>query len=277
VTVVAEDAATARRLAAEAVATARHWDDVLTTWRPEGELARFNASAGKGSVPLGTDLARALDRMLALSNATGGAFDPAVGPLVRFWRDAEPRRKKEPPRPTRLRDALSIEEGRASLAPGAALDAGAIGKGIALDTVVSLLRDGGAHAAFLDFGGSSQTAFGARAEGPEGWDVAVAGLRPGSVHGVVRLRERSLSTSRAQAAGDPAGSIVDPRSGRPVEPGRLATVLAPDATAADAWSTALVVLGRPGLARIEAAGLEALYEDTEGVARTRGFSLRPVR
>ena len=48
VTVVAEDAARAREMTTRAVKIARHWDDVLTTWRSEGELARLNAAAGKG-------------------------------------------------------------------------------------------------------------------------------------------------------------------------------------------------------------------------------------
>lgn len=276
VTVAAEDGRRARELAAEALTEARHWDDVLTTWRPEGQLARLNAAAGGGSVAVSPELGRALERMRLLSEATGGAFDPAVGPLVRFWRRAKPDRKDRVPKPPRLVDALRLDGGRASLSEGAALDAGGIGKGMAIDAIVSRLRRRGARAAFVDFGGSSQTAFGSAMDGPRVWEIAVAGLRPGSLHGVVRLRSGSLSTSEAKAAGDPAGSIVDARSGRPVAPGRLATVFAPDATSADAWSTALVVLGRPGLAQIEAAGLEALYEDDDGVVRTGGFPLEPL-
>ena len=46
VTVVAADEPSARRLAAAAFVEARRWDDLLTTWRPEGELAQLNARAG---------------------------------------------------------------------------------------------------------------------------------------------------------------------------------------------------------------------------------------
>lgn len=273
VTVAAEDGPPVRQLAAEAIEEARRWDDVLTTWRPEGQLARFNAAAGDGPVAVSPELRGTLERMRALVAATGGAFDPAVGSLVRFWRNARPGYEGEGPQPARLGDVLRVDGERASLADGAALDAGGVGKGIAIDAIVSLLRNRGARAGFIDFGGSSQTAFASGTNGERVWEVAVAGLRPGSLHGVVRLRDGSLSTSRSTRAQDPAGAIVDPRSGRPVAAGRQATVLAPDASSADAWSTALVVLGRAGLDRAEAAGVEVLYEDVAGVVRTAGFPL----
>ncbi|MGH7856541.1 MAG: FAD:protein FMN transferase, partial [Candidatus Binatia bacterium] len=83
----------------------------------------------------------------------------------------------------------------------------------------------------------------------------------------------SISTSRANGAGAEAGPIVDPRTRRPVEPPRMATVIAPDATAAEVWSTALVVLGAAGLERAAANGVEALVADRSGVHRTAGFRL----
>jgi thiamine biosynthesis lipoprotein ApbE len=89
----------------------------------------------------------------------------------------------------------------------------------------------------------------------------------------LRLRDASLSTSLAAATD--TRPILDPRSGMPVEGPRLVTVLASRATAADAWSTALVVLGRDGVREAESKGLEVLLEDGAGVLRTPGFDLRP--
>ncbi len=263
----------ARELADAAIAEARRWDDVLTTWRPEGQLARLNAHAGAGPVPISTELAHALHRMRDLSRATAGAFDPAVGPLVDLWRapttPSVPALAKVGSQ--RIADVLGITGREAVLAPGAALDAGGIGKGIALDAAAALLRAAGVEAAFLDFGGSSYLAIGAPPGEPDGWQVLIAGLATGAAHGVLRLRDAALSTSRATGAGAAAGPIVDPRTGVPTDAPRLATVFAPDATAADAWSTALIVLGREGLQRLAAARLEALYEDATGVERTPGF------
>ncbi len=275
VTVVAADAPTAERLAEEAIAAGRHWDDVLTTWRPEGELARFNARAGKPESEISRDLAAALHAMTELARATGGTFDPAVGPLVEYWRvPRTPQREMyAPTRAHRIAAALTLGERTAALVAGAALDAGGIGKGIALDAIAQALRAGGVQAAFLDFGGSSQLAIGAPPGDAQGWQVVVAGLAPGVVRGVMHLRDAALSTSRASGPGSAAGPIIDPSTGTPVAVPRVVTVLAPRATTAEAWSKVPIVLGRAGVARLKDAGLDAVYEDAAGVERTAGFTL----
>jgi FAD:protein FMN transferase len=125
--------------------------------------------------------------------------------------------------------------------------------------------------AFLDFGGSSQTAIGVSPADPRGWPVLVAGSAPHSSHGIVRLRDASMSTSRAGATD--TTPILDPRRGVAVPSPRLATVIARDAASADAWSTALVVLGRDGIERAEKAGIEVLFEDAAGSRRTRSFAI----
>jgi len=274
VTVVAGDAVTAQRLADGAIAEARRWDDILTTWRPEGELARLNGRAGTGPVRISSDLAAALRRMQQLSAATGGAFDPGVGPLVQAWRQSKrPPDLSHLPRLHRsyLKTMLTLTGDTAVLEAGAALDAGGIGKGIALDAIAARLRVGGASAAFLDFGGSSQLAIGAPPDAPEGWSVLVVGVSLGSAHGTVAVRDGAVSTSRALGGGADEGPIIDPRTRAPVPPPRLATVLASDATTADAWSTALVVLGRSGMASAESSGVGAFLEDGEGSVSTSRF------
>jgi thiamine biosynthesis lipoprotein ApbE len=276
VTVFAPNQAQAEQLVSAAIVEARHWDDVLTTWRADGELARLNRRAGEGAVRVSPDLHESLRLMLRFSAATDGSFDPAVGPLVRRWRRQSPFASTASGADSRHRisDALTLRAGSAHLIRGAALDAGGIGKGIALDKIALRLRRGSAEAAFLDFGGSSQLALGAPPGSPRGWKVLVSGLEVGSVRGLMFLRDAALSTSRALGPGAEAGPIIDPRSAEPVPPPRLATVLGPDATSTEAWSTALVVLGRPGIPRLEAAGLEALFEDATGASRTRRFESR---
>src|SRR5262249_16795187 len=124
---------------------------------------------------------------------------------------------------------------------------------------------------FIDFGGSGLYAVGAPPDAPEGWPVAIAGLSAGELHGVISLRDASLSTSRSGGVGEAAGAIVDPRTGWPVQDGRLAVGPSPNGGAADAWSTALVVLGPRGLEQAAKARVEALVQDRTGIAMTPGF------
>jgi thiamine biosynthesis lipoprotein len=266
VTVEAEDEATARTLADQAVSIAARWDDILTTWRREGELARLNAQAGRGPFAASGELRTALGRMQRLVERTDGAFNPAVGTLVEAWRKpgAAPAARRVPD----LAEALRIDRTGVILAPGVRLDAGAVGKGMALDAIVRVLVASGASALWIDFGGSSQLAW---SQGRRPRSVAVAGLGKGVVHGTLELGDVALSTSRASGPGAEEGPIVDPRSGEPVRVPRLATVLCADATTADAWSTALVVLGRTSLEAVLASGCEALIEDEAGVVVTTDF------
>jgi FAD:protein FMN transferase len=274
VTVVADDLESARRLAAESVALAQHWEDVLTTWRADGELRRLNRSAGRGTIRVSEDLADALRHARTLVHQTAGAFDPSVAPVVAVLRSrgGAQRGTSEHAATRHIDDVLWLKGARASLAPDTALDAGAFGKGVALDAIASRLVSGGARAWFLDFGGSSQLAHG-RPERADAWSVVVTGEGAGVVRGLVQLDDASLSTSCALAADDPAGAVVDPRTGKAVTPPRRASVLARDATSADAWATALVVLGRDGLALARAAGVEAIFEDATGSVSTPGFPL----
>ncbi|RMF23425.1 MAG: FAD:protein FMN transferase, partial [Deltaproteobacteria bacterium] len=243
-----------------------------TTWRPEGELAGLNARAGAGFVEVGPELHQALRAMLDLSAQTGGAFDPAVGPIVRALRE-----NRSAPALSdttyRIASALRLTRGRAALARGAELDAGAIGKGIAVDAIVRHLRRAGVASAYVDFGASSIAALGVRPDGSP-WRVALVG--PQGVVGTTVLADEALSTSRSAEPNDPAGAIVDPETLRPVPPGRVATVVAPSATVAEAWSTALVVRGRPALQSAAAHGLEALFADSSGIAVTEGEWFEPV-
>ncbi len=85
------------------------------------------------------------------------------------------------------------------------------------------------------------------------WRIALAGEGPDSI---VRLHNQALSVSAQHGRtiernGETLGHVIDPRSGRPARDAPAAAVITDSATDADAWSTALVVLGErpPGLDR----------------------------
>ena len=267
--VVADDQQLARRMAARSVDIARHWEDVLTIWRPDGELARFNARAGRGQIEVSEDLRFALHLMLRLWRDTQGAFDPAVGPLVSYYSSPAPGRGL-PPTSRSLPSVLRVTTAKAELNAGAALDPGGIGKGIALDAIARELRIAGLRGAYVDFGGSSQFAFG-RDDRGEPWRVALSGVSEGEIVGVLTL-DGSLSTSRSRAAGDVTGPIIDPRSKTVVAADRLATCVAESAADADAWSTALIVTGPVTLSTIERHAVAALIETGDGLYVTPAFA-----
>ena len=172
----------------------------------------------------------------------------------------------------RIATALTLDGNTATLAADVALDAGGIGKGMALDRIASLLRGGGVEAAFLNFGGSSQLAVGRRPIRRSGWTRhrRRAGARLDAAASFCS-RDAALSTSRSTGPGAKQGPIIDPRSGEPVTERRVATILAPDATTAEAWSKVPVIDGRAGVDAVRVAGLDVFYEDRSVLQRPSAF------
>jgi thiamine biosynthesis lipoprotein len=132
-----------------------------------------------------------------------------------------------------------------TLAPGAKLDPGAVGKGYALERATELLSVAGVKRALLHGGTSSVVALGA-------WTVAVEHPLGAGRLARLELRDAALGVTalagrRFVDGGRPIGHILDPRTGEPVTGALMAAVVAPAAADADALSTALLVLGEPAV------------------------------
>jgi len=263
---------------------------VLSNWRPGSEVSRLNGAATTGPVTVSQDLYAAVEVALYWAEATGGAFDPTVEPLVRRLGlrgpegilpgvGAPPPADAVAPGPVGWR-GVRLDPGRRTVrfaVAGMGLDFGGIGKGMALDAVACVLRAAGVEGALIDFSGQVLV-FG---RGPDagGWRVGIADSDDREETAlVVNLAAGSLSTSgnseRAVVSGGRSiGHILDPRTGGPVDWSGSVTVLADDATAADALSTALFVLGPArGTGWAEEHGIQVLYleRDPRGRLLRRG-------
>lgn len=249
-TVEAPDVDTARSWIRQSVAEARRLDRELTSFDPDSALSRLNRGAGSGAQRVPPDLFRIVAESIELSRGSGGAFDVTVGPLVEAWREAA--RRNRPPDAAELaasRSAVGYEKIRLrfpdeiELATGMSLELGGIGKGYGADRLVERLRALGATAALVSFGESSIVAVGAPA-GASGWPIWVR--RGNGVEGPLELRDAALSTSRSlgrtqRIGGRRVGHLLDPRTGQALDVDRQATVVAPTATEAEAWSKALIL------------------------------------
>ena len=258
---------------------ARHFDATFTTWAAASPVIELNRAAGSEVRSKDPDVVDILGEARAWTDATGGAFDVTVGPLLDLWQRAE--LEDRPPPPRELRETLrrigagriDISEDGVRLAPGTSVDLGGLAKGFALDRIAEDLRRRGIDRGLIDFGQSSLLALGP-APGEEGWKLAVR--RPdGPLVGTIELRGRAASISASygrsfEVAGKRYAHVIDPRTGLPVAEERLALVVSSDASQAEALSTALIVEGAPGLAVVEAiAGSEALL-----VSGPRGHTLQ---
>jgi FAD:protein FMN transferase len=228
---------------------------LLTTWRGGGELDCVNHWRAGVPVSISPELYRLLRQVLGWQQRTRGAFDPAIGPLVKAWglrgggripAKAELDRAREASRPGAFR--LSGRCCRLTRSADASLfEEGAWGKGYALDRARQVLEGMGIDGALVDLGGQL-LALGRPPEGQKG-SAGIADPRE-RARPVVRVRfdTGSLSTSgdserSLEVSGQQVGHLLDPRTGRPAADFGSATVWSPSALAADVLSTAMFVLG----------------------------------
>jgi len=267
-------------------------EGVLSSWDPASEVSQLNARAGRGAQSVSADLASVAEESAGLCTATGGAFDPSVGPLLRVWGFYTGSPQKPPPaigvaaaahvgcgRVSVQRDARSI-----ALEEGAELDFGGIGKGYAVDRALAILSARGVTRAKLDFGSSS---FGFVGGMPEGWPIVVADPRDRDRPLFsLRISKGAVSTSSQrersfEIGGHRYGHIFDPRTGRPAESRLLSvTVIAPQGSTADGLSTALFVMGATEGQRVAAGapGVGAVFveEGVNGLVFTTAGSFPPI-
>lgn len=241
----------------------------LSTWREDSRLSSVNRQPVGTAQPAPDSLCGLLGELGVWRRATGGAFDPAVGSLVAGWGLREGGRVPSPIELARARGNAGLDHLEVQLAPcrvtrlrPVILDAGAFGKGAALDRVAEVEGDHGTGSWMIDLGG--QVAVGGRGGAP--WPVAVAHpQRRGEAAVHLCLRTGSLATSGGsvrdvEVGGRTIGHVLDPRTGRPVSRDAAVTVWHPRAFVADVLSTALYVMGvDEGLAWADARRIGACF------------------
>lgn len=255
----------------------------MSTWEPGSDLSAYNRAPAGSWYPLPPATREVVEAALRLAEASGGAFDPTIGPLVDAWGYGPEGALDGPPDPDVLAQAralvawqrLQLDGTGRLLQPGdVRLDLSAIAKGYAVDLVSEWLLAQGVEDFLVEVGGELR----GHGHKPDGspWRVAVEQPAPDDsraddAQAVVRLDGLAIATSgdyrRRDFVDDRMVShLIDPRSGAPTTHALAAvTVLHPEAMHADALATTLHVLGpEDGLAWARTHGVAALLVWREG-------------
>lgn len=252
-------------------------NDQMSTYRATSELSRFNTAASTNWVSVSPDTACVVGEALRVSHLSAGAFDVTIGPLVDLWGFGPETPALRPPSVERIRaqlgkighgklDARNARTAIRKAGPDLQVDLSGIAKGFAVDRLADYLEQSGADHYFVEIGGEMRV----RGSSPNagawriGVEKPVTGRR--AIQRVLHLNDAAIATSGDyriffEDGGARYAHIIDPRTGLPVTHDLASvTVISPTTMTADAWSTALMVLGPDdGFRLAERLALTALF------------------
>ncbi len=264
--------------------TFRDVDARMSEWKPSSPLAAINHAAGIKPIPIPKDLFQLIQKSITIAQLSNGAFDPSWAALWGVWNF----KKHRKPSLQEIRSKLPLINYKLiQLDPkkntvflpkkGMKLGLGAIAKGYALKLSAEQLHKKGLHNFLLSSGGQI-LASGLR--NGRKWRIGIRDPR-GKIRdyfAVLKVTNTSISTSGDYERffflnGKRYHHIIDPKTGFPARGIRSVTTICPDATLADALSTAIMVLGpKKGLALAsQLKNVEAVIVDQHGhILRTKG-------
>ncbi len=252
----------------------------MSTYLADSELSRLNRFRGSEVFALSEESLEVFRLAREISRRSGGAFDITVGPLVNAWGFGPEGVPPVPPSQEELERILPhigfellelVPEGVLKRDPEVVGDLSAIAKGYAVDQVVRVLEESGVSRFMVEVGGEVRTAGEAPSGGP--WRIGIEGPTPAgrSLYRVLPLTGQAVATSGDyrnfyEVDGERFSHTIDPKTGRPVEhAGASVSVVTEDCASADAWATALLVLGpRAGFDLAVEENLAALFLVYEG-------------
>ncbi len=260
-------------------------DAQMSTWKPDSDLMRLNRAPVGEQVAVPAMLMEVLKLALAVGKASDGAFDIGVGDAVAAWgfgpAAAAPDliRTAMTERRVPAYEAIDLGNGSVRKHVPIALDLSGIAKGYGVDRLAETLRKLGIRDALVGIDGEMR-AMGSTPDGVA-WTVAVEKPDPTrrAPHSILSLQDCAVATSGdyrhwVEVRGKRLSHTINPRRGAPLlDSPASVTVLAPSCAAADAWATALMVLG-PGKGGEVArkVGIDALF-----LLRGEGDSIRTCR
>lgn len=234
-------------------------DALLSNYRAESEWSGVNCRAAQEPVLVSPELFQLLSACLAYSRESEGAFDIAVGPLIKLWGFYKGSgRLPSPAEVAAILPNIGCQHVHLDAAEqtvrfdrsGVELDPGGIGKGYAVDCLVDVLRQRGFQIAFVAGSESTMYGMGAPPTEPKGWRVGIKDPRnPRRMVDEVFLKDMSMSTSGSyekffRSEGRTYAHIMDPRTGYPAHESGSVSVVAPHAIDSEAWAKPYFINGR---------------------------------
>lgn len=262
VSVVGLDSQRAQALRAKVQTQLNADDMLLSTWKNDSALMRFNRSSSTAPWPVSEAMADIVTESLRIGAKTQGAMDITVGPLVNLWGFGPDKQPVKTPTQTEI-DAAKARTGLQHLTvinksgsqylqkglPDLYVDLSTVGEGYAADHLARLMEQEGIARYLVSVGGALSSR-GMNAQG-QPWRVAIQKPtdKENAVQAIVDINGHGISTSGSyrnyyELDGKRISHVIDPTTGAPIQHKLVSvTVISPTALEADGWDTGLMVLG----------------------------------
>ena len=279
ITVVADNETNGNKYIDAAVAEITRIEKLISSWDSNSQTSEINRNAGLKPVKVDTELFQLIERSIAISKLTDGAFDITYASMDRIWKfDGT---MIEMPLEVEIKASVSkvgfqniiLDKEKSTVflkLKGMKIGFGAIGKGYAADKAKQLLINKGINAGIINASGDMNT-WGKQPNG-ETWKVAITNpLNKSKAFGLLPIKNGAVVTSGNYEKfvifnEKRYAHIIDPRTGYPTSGILSVTVFAPKAELADALATSVFVMGiETGLNRInQLPKIECIIIDDAG-------------
>lgn len=254
-------------------------DKLLNFFSDDSEVATINRSAGERPVVVSEETLDVIDGALYVADKTGGAFDITIGAVSPLWDF----RGQVVPGENVLREKLklvgykniTLDRVKSTVflkKKGMKIDLGGIAKGFAADRAGKALKKRGIKSGIVAVAGDIR-AFGRRPDG-KAWNIGLKNPRASNekdeIFAVMGLSDRAISTSGDYERffmrdGVRYHHLLDPKTGRPSDSCRAVSVITKEGAYADAFSTAVFVLGpEKGMEILNKLGFDGVITDRDG-------------
>jgi len=263
-------------------------DTLLNNFEPDSEISAISKKAGIKAVHVSKETLDLMQKTMGISEVTGGAFDPTIGPVYKLWKFSGRPANPSMPHQDAIKNTLKLVDFKKIKIDVTGseiylqekdmeLDLGGIAKGYAADSAVEAIRAKGVRAALVAIAGDIR-GYGLSTTGNP-WKVGIQNPRPEDpdserpwedIFATLYLKDSAISTAGDYQRffikdGKRYHHIIDPKTGYPAESGLISvSVISPEGYISDGIDTSILILGaEKGMKLLESMGIDAVLVDSQ--------------
>ena len=257
ITLVDKDSLSAEKNIDKSVSEIRRIENLISEWNPETQISEVNRNAGIKPVKVDAEVFALTEKGIYFSQLTDGAFDISIVAMDKIWKFDDS--MNELPSEESIRNSVKnvgyqniiLDKTNSTIFlknQGMKIGFGSIGKGYAADKTRELMKSFGVQAGIINASGDIST-WGTQPDGTP-WAIGINNpFKDDTIAAVLYLKENAVTTSGsyekyAEINGKRYSHIMNPKTGYPSTGLTSVTIVGPNATMANGFSTSIMVLGR---------------------------------